>query len=236
MSGVRVRAAAVSVLIHALLGYLLLAGFGFAPGVTSVARTLALITLRPPPPPHEILRPHPKRSTRRSGAASAPNVRSRATPIVVPPKPVPTKVPQVVATLTKSDQTDRTTGNAPIAGPGTGSGGRGTGTGNGDAGDGSGDGGEIPPRQVKGRIKNSDYPASAGESGASGTVSVRYTVEIDGRADHCIITRSSGNADLDATTCRLIEARFRFNPSRDARGRAVTSTIVEDHEWIEQHD
>jgi periplasmic protein TonB len=29
---------------------------------------------------------------------------------------------------------------------------------------------------------------------------------------------SSGHPELDATTCRLIERRFRFEPARDAHG------------------
>jgi protein TonB len=36
---------------------------------------------------------------------------------------------------------------------------------------------------------------------------------------------------LDETTCRLIEERFRFEPSRDRSGRPVRSRIVENHEW-----
>jgi protein TonB len=63
-------------------------------------------------------------------------------------------------------------------------------------------------------------------------VGVRYLVWTDGRVRDCEITRSSGSAELDATTCRLIEARFRFRPSRDARGRTVPAVIVENHSWM----
>ena len=61
-----------------------------------------------------------------------------------------------------------------------------------------------------------------------------YTVETDGRATRCQITRSSGSAELDETTCRLIEQRFRFDPSRDRYGRPVRSRIVQDHNWETQ--
>jgi protein TonB len=62
-------------------------------------------------------------------------------------------------------------------------------------------------------------------------VSVRYVVATTGRAIGCQVVRSSGNASLDLTTCQLIERRFRFAPSRDARGRAVPSLVSEDHDW-----
>lgn len=50
---------------------------------------------------------------------------------------------------------------------------------------------------------------------------VRFTVGIDGRARDCRVITSSGHAVLDATTCRLIEARFRYAPARDAAGQPV---------------
>ena len=52
-----------------------------------------------------------------------------------------------------------------------------------------------------------------------------------GRATHCAITHSSGSEELDDTTCRLIEQRFRFEPSRDRSGQPVVSRMVQDHEW-----
>ncbi len=104
------------------------------------------------------------------------------------------------------------------AGPGTGSG------------DGDG-GGFSPPRRIRGRISDRDYPRAAGEAGVGGMVSVIYTIEPDGRATNCRITHSSGNTPLDTTTCRLIEERFRFDPSGDRRGNPVRSRMVQDHYW-----
>ena len=63
-----------------------------------------------------------------------------------------------------------------------------------------------------------------------------YTVEPDGRATGCRITASSGSAELDSHTCRLIEQRFRFRPSLDGRGRPVRSRIVQDHYWEVQDE
>jgi protein TonB len=150
----------------------------------------------------------------------------------LPPIPVP------VVTAPKAGQgPDASAGASIVAGPGTGAGGVGTGSGSGGSGDGDGDGGgDTPPRQIRGRLKNSDYPAAAGASGVSGTVSVRYVVETDGRVSDCEVTRSSGSQILDETTCRLIRERFRFRPSLDAQGRPVPAAIVENHSWFVEHD
>jgi len=61
---------------------------------------------------------------------------------------------------------------------------------------------------------------------------VRYFVNVDGRVSGCVVTRSSGNAVLDETTCRLIEQRYRYDPSRDADGRPVRSIIVVSQDWV----
>jgi protein TonB len=113
---------------------------------------------------------------------------------------------------------------------GTGTGGNGSG-GTGEGSDGSGGGG-TPPVQIGGRITDRDYPRALSDIGISGTVSVRYRVGVDGRVTDCLITHSSGHEELDVLTCRLIERRFRYRPSRDEEGRPVPSTIVENHSWI----
>jgi protein TonB len=85
-------------------------------------------------------------------------------------------------------------------------------------------------------LKDSDYPDDGAETGIRGRVFVRYVVETDGRVSRCRVTRSSGSRELDALTCRLIEQRFRYDPSLDAAGRPVESTIVESHDWSMDDD
>ena len=136
--------------------------------------------------------------------------------------------PPVVAALQPATGVQATSGAALIAGPGTGAGGSGDGFGGGGSGDRDG----TPPRWKRGRLKDEDYPREAALAGTTGTVGVRYLVQLDGRVGECRIARSSGSAELDATTCRLIQERFRFDPSRDARGRKVPAWVVESHEWV----
>lgn len=234
----RIKGAIGAALVQILLGYALV--MGLAVHLTATASDdlkLFGVAPAPPPPPAEKPRPRPVTSARAEGAASPPNLRAKATEVVAPPSIVPPMAPSpVIAAPIAGIGNAASAGAADIRGPGTGSGGQGNGTGSGGAGDGDGDGGETPPRWVKGRIKDSDYPRGAGEAGVSGTVAVRYIVGIDGRVSGCAVTKSSGHPELDDTTCRLIEQRFRFKPSRDADGTPVPSVIVEDHTWEVRHE
>jgi periplasmic protein TonB len=243
------RAALAAIVVHALLGLGLVWGLGVnVPN--AVSRTLSLFQVVPPPPPPEISRPPPpprrhaagtrRQHPGREGAASPPNLRSQASEIMAPRPPIPLPLPSpVVAAPVPKLGMDPSSGNALVRGPGTGSGGIGNGSGSGAGGDGDGGGGygdESPPRQIRGRLRYSDSPPLRDGEGVSGIVWVRYTVTVDGRATNCRITGSSGSRDLDLTTCRLIEQRFRFEPARDGRGRPIQSQIVENHGWEVRED
>lgn len=196
-------------------------------------KTLALLDLAPPAQPLVPPRPVAKHHNRAS-AASAPNLKHNPTEIVAPPPILPPiRVPVLVAAAS-AHGSESNAGAAPVAGPGTGAGGEGQGRGSGGSGDGEGDG--TGPVQIKGKIRNSDYPAAPDGTPLEGSVSVRYLVRVDGRVADCRITHSSGSSVLDQTTCRLITERFRFRPSRDGLGHAVASHVEEDHDWIIQRD
>lgn len=241
----RIEAGAAAILIHALIGAALISGLG-VPIPHIVERSLDVFNVTPPPPseperirppPPRTVAPNPKQrnSSGREGAASPPNLRSEATQIVAPPPvirlPVP---PPVTAAPVAGVGSDPSQGAADVRGPGFGAGGVGDGRGSGGFGDGDGGGGGhgTPPRHLRGRLSDADYPRAALDMGAGGTVGVRFTVSLEGRAVNCRITESSGSRDLDVNTCRLIERRYRFAPSRDERGRPVPADVVEDHTWV----
>ncbi|WCM27741.1 energy transducer TonB [Sphingomonas sp. QA11] len=233
--GDRIKAALGAAALQGLLVYALVMGLAVkSRGTVENPLTLFGVLPPPPPPPPEKTRPHPIKSVRREGAASPANLRSKATEIVAPvPIVQPVVPPPVVAALKPATGNQASTGAAPVPGPGTGAGGVGNGTGSGRSGDGDGDGGaETPPRWIRGRIKDSDYPRAAKEALIQGTVSVRYVVAETGRVTECTVTTSSGNAELDETTCRLIRERFRFKPSKDEGGKPVSSIIIENHSWL----
>lgn len=231
----RIGAAILTLLVVGALGIALIIGLRVGTPVALLTNDLKLFAASPPPPPPpENVVPRQTQSHRREGAAAPPNLRSKATELVVPPPLVPPVVPPppvIIATVAGLGG-DPTAGASDRHGPGTGAGGVGNGTGSGGRGDGDGDGGdETEPRQTKGRLKDSDKPHREGFGAIPRTVWVQYAVATDGHALDCRITRSSGDRELDETTCRLIEKRFRFSPARDASGRAVTSYINQRHDW-----
>lgn len=242
----RIRAAIPAALVHGLIAYALLAGFAVELP-ESIREQLKLINVMPPPPvtvePVQPPAPVPENERelraadpRPEGAASPPNLRSTPTEIVAPDPVVKLPVPPPVTSAPVAGLgSDPSAGAADIRGPGTGSGGFGDGFGSGRGGyggGGGGGGGMRPPRWVRGRLRNSDYPPGLGEMGIGGTVSVIYAVEPDGRVTDCRVTRSSGSRELDETTCHLIEQRFRYEPARDRTGRPIRSGIEENHTWV----
>lgn len=206
--------------IHAVLGYALIVGLGVQAS-RAATEGLKLFNINVPAPAPEPV-PESAPSQAAEGAASPPNLKAEASPVVAPePKIRLQSPPTITAAPRPALGMDRSAGAADVAGPGTGAGGLGHGTGSGAAGDGAGAGLASGAELIKGRIRNSDYPRSAARAQAEGTVVAKYTVGTDGRPRGCSVIRTSGNAELDATTCRLIEKRFRYRPARDAQGRAV---------------
>ena len=229
--GERLGGALGALAMVALLGWLLLGGLTVRLGDAQVpALQLLSFTAPPPPPPEPEVKPEPKRAApKEEGKASPPNKVSRATEVVAPlPAPTPPPLP---AAPKPAQGNDASSGSAPIAGPGTGAGGIGDGTGSGGRGNGAGGGGGTPLRLLRGDITGRDYPKAAAEAGAQGTVGLRFTVGVNGRVTDCRVTRSSGNADLDETTCQLILRRFRYEPSRDAGGRPYADVVTGEQVW-----
>ncbi|QYU70222.1 energy transducer TonB [Leptolyngbya sp. 15MV] len=72
-----------------------------------------------------------------------------------------------------------------------------------------------------GKANPNDYPSRALREEREGVTRFTVNVGADGRVTSCQVTGSSGHADLDETTCRLIQRRGRFNPATDGEGNAV---------------
>ena len=73
-----------------------------------------------------------------------------------------------------------------------------------------------------------DYPAMALRMEAEGMVGFRVAIGPNGRVTECTVTRSAGNAPLDAAVCRILRSRVRYAPAGDPRGGAATS----DEGWV----
>lgn len=243
----RVLSALVSLLIVA--GGLAALVAGLAARMTPPeqrAALVAVLSLREPPEtpsPRPSAEPSPSRSTPGGSRASPANLRNRATPIVAPSPPLPPLIvpPPVITAPRAGTGFAASSGASDRPGPGQGAGGEGDGTGGGGSGSGTGTGAGdgaggygdavTRPRQIRGRLHFSDLPPDLRESKTGGELELQYRIGIDGRVSDCRIRLSSGRPELDATTCRLITERFRFRPSRDARGNPVSSIMIETHGW-----
>jgi protein TonB len=239
----RAASAAAVALIHALFLYLLLTGLGFDAAVAGkeAMKMFDVFEEVPPPavrpPPEKVEKSQRAKPKDPEGAAAPPNLKDTPTQIMAPNPQILIPVPPPITAAPAAGQ-----GNAPAAGaaevpgPGTGRGGQGTGLGSGTQGTGTGGGGGgigrgSPARQIAGDITPDDYPDSAFRARVSGTVHLRFVVAPSGRVSECAVTRSSGSAALDSTTCRLILGRFRYRPARDGAGRPIASVIRGEHVW-----
>jgi TonB family protein len=80
-------------------------------------------------------------------------------------------------------------------------------------------------------VSDQDYPEEAIRNNEQGTVQFRLDVGSDGRVSGCTVISSSGSPLLDATTCRLMRERARFEPARNARGKAVPDQVTSRLKW-----
>lgn len=209
-------------------------GFGLASGldldvVRKASDAIAAITLPAPPPPREEVAPAKTPSEKASGKASAANRHAKAAAVAAPPPKLPPIAPPIAAAPRSGAGNDASAGATPDPGPGSGAGGRGDGTGAGGAGSGTGGGTRAVWRS--GTIRDRDYPREASRAKTGGEVEVRFTIEASGRVSGCRVTRSSGDASLDRTTCDLIEERFRFKPATNAAGEPVASQYGWRQSW-----
>jgi|SRR3954451_2420297 len=220
----RAYALAAVVLVQLVLGFVVLTGFRveLTRSADAVQRLIKIALAKPPPPPPPI-RPAPKPAHRTS---SAPKAAPKPLGGSVGPQPahaLPSVTPIVAVHPTVAPS-----GGGSGTGPALGSG---AGGGSGGQGYGEGEGG-TDLEHIGGEILLSDYPPSLGRAGVGGRVTVTFTVQVNGRATGCHVTRSSRVPELDALTCHIVEQRFRFRPSTDRYGRPIPDEVDWDHDWI----
>lgn len=222
------------------LGAAIAVGLGLASGldldvVRRASDAIAAIALPAPVPPRAEPAPAKTPTDKVSGRAAAANKHSKAAAVVAPPPKLPAITPPIAAAPRPGAGNDATAGATPNPGAGSGAGGRGDGTGAGGAGHGTGGG--TRPAWQSGTIRDRDYPHEASRAKAGGEVEVRFIIEANGRVTGCRVTRSSGDASLDRTTCELIEKRFRFRPATDAAGVPIPSPYGwRQRWWLERRD
>ncbi|WP_379552409.1 hypothetical protein [Qipengyuania sp. DGS5-3] len=180
----------------------------------SVVSAFTVTVTTPPEPPQE---PEPD-----EGLAGDPGKEAVPKPVTAPTpkqtlKPDP-PMPRAASTGAETQSGARETGD------GTGAAGSGPGTGSGRGGTGQGGGAVTKPSVRSGQINAArDFPIPAGgRSVREGTsVTVVFTVGVDGRASGCSVSRPGPDPATNALVCPLVVERIRFNPARDANGNPV---------------
>jgi protein TonB len=93
--------------------------------------------------------------------------------------------------------------------------------------------GDVPARPIPLGVISSwfpvdSYPAAAKRAGAQGQVRWELDVDEDGRVTGCRIVASTGNADLDAATCRLAQRNGRFERATPGKYGGATNWSLRD--------
>jgi len=211
--GNRAVAIVIVAVLLAVLGYAFVTGLAYQ-YVKKVANKMDTFDVAPPPPPPPPDVPPPP---------PPPDQPMTPPPVVSPPPIVRTPTPPVqIQTVTTPPPVVNLTPPAPPAPPAP-----------------------PPPRISKaagvrgnpGQYFGPDaYPPAAIRAGAQGRVVARLTVGTNGRVTDCVVETSSGNNDLDETTCRIARSRVRFTPAQDQNGNPIVSSYTLPVRWVLPND
>lgn len=209
MGSGKIIAIVIVALIHAALGYAFVTGLAYQ-YVKKAAEDMDVFDVEEPPPPPPDEPPPPP-----------PDQPMQPPPVVSPPPIVQTQAPTVVM------QTVQTPPPAVIMTPVTAP--------------------PAPPTPPAPRVSQAaklkpgdlqrlfgdpnNYPDSARDAGAQGSVAASLQVGADGRVTSCNVTSGSGNRDLDNQTCSIATRRIRMTPAKDDNGNGIASTFVLRVRW-----
>lgn len=80
-------------------------------------------------------------------------------------------------------------------------------------------------------LRTDDFPEHVIAEGQGGQSRVMLLIDEQGKVRDCLISESSGDAYLDATTCVALVERARFHPALDANGKPIKSSLEERVVW-----
>jgi protein TonB len=194
MSGSRIIAIILVVLIHLALGYALITGLAYSAFEQVVERVTAVdVTEEPPPPPEELPPPPPinvsrapppiQVQTQLPPPAPPARIIPPAAPPAPPPAPPPPPPPPSQARAASPDGQSRWAA----------------------------------------RIQE-NYPSRAIRDEVEGRVGVNVSIGANGRVASCSVSSSSGSSILDQAACDGMERYARFNPALDDAGNPTTGS------------
>lgn len=219
----RAKALGAMTLVYAAMGALFLIRPD-SPASRPQPPPTVLIDITPPAPPPPPVEPRAGRTRDDEGAAGK---KADPTPVAAPPArlPVPTPLPAapVAGTGSASTAGAAQSGNGPGAG----------GSGNGRGGGGNGGGIGTLARLLSGGLTRGDYRSIRELAGgvSSGQARLALTVGPDGRVTRCSIANSSGNGDIDAALCAIVEPRMRWTAARDTAGNPISVGVYYVATW-----
>ena len=197
MSGNRVTALIIVALIHILLGYALVTGLAYE-AAKKVIQRVTTVDIKEEVKEEEPPPPPPKK------------VELPPPPPVAPPPKINVAVtPPQIQTVTTPPPAPPPIVLAPPAPP------------------------PPPPPAKPATPRNApgswatpnDYPSRALREEREGTSGFRVTIDADGKVANCQITSSSGHADLDEATCKLVSRRARFRKPSDGYGSVYSNRV-----------
>ncbi len=204
--------------VAALAGLARLLAPEFTASVIETATSVVTVTVRTYEEPEvepSIAPPEPD-----EGAAGEEGRKATPRAVTAPPQPLPRPSPAPRASSTGTANQS----GAREQGEGTGAGGTGDGTGSGRSGSGRGGIAVTRPTVRSGQIDAArDFPIpEGGRQVRYGTsVTVAFTVGVDGRASNCSVSAPGPDPETNALVCPLVIERIRFNPATDANGDPV---------------
>jgi TonB family protein len=93
---------------------------------------------------------------------------------------------------------------------------------------------EATPIEPASWFSPNDYPTDALKKGIQGSVSFDVEVDPEGRPTGCRVTVSSGDPNLDQTTCKLVESKGKFIPATGPDGKPVAGHYSSRANWFLQ--
>ncbi len=216
MSGNRIVAIVIVVLIHLALGYALVSGLAYSAVKKAVERVTTVDVEEPeevpeeeePPPPEEVPETAPP-----PPVAPPPPINVSTTP---PPIQTQTTIPPPAPPARIIPPPAPPAPPAPPPAP-------------------------PPPRfEPKGAtprnnagswVTTNDYPRRALREGAEGVTRVSLSIGTNGRVSDCRVSGSSGNSELDAAACKNVKRRARFRPATDGDGNETTGSYSTSIRW-----
>jgi protein TonB len=206
MSGNRVTALIIVVLIHVFLGYALVTGLAYS-AAQQIIKKVTTVDIKkdepkkppppPPPKPKDLPPPPVAPPVKINVAVAPPQIQTVTTPpppapviVLAPPPAAPPPAPRFSAK------------------------------------------GAVPKGSPSEWVTTEDYPARALREERAGTTRFHMTVGTNGRPTDCQITSSSGSPDLDEATCTYAQRRARFSPAMDTDGQPTTGSYNGTVRWV----